>query len=729
MKKKRFLAWALTAVMTVGAGPVTALAAESAEGKENHVTATKTRSEEADENGAYTITLRVKGGSETITEENQLPADVVLVIDSSGSMAEGVDFCGGVLEMQADGCKEKYVCKECGCEYGKRRSETCTAVIHDRLFYAKAAASAFVEGFLTEDSKIRVGLCDFSGKNHIEAELTTEKKDLLDWIAGEDFNADHTDGTSYAAGLKKAGEMLADSENPKYIVLLSDGEPNRGDGRKEAQALIDKGVTILTVGIDVQGNMERYLKAISSKDKDGNAYYYESSANALTEILKNLRETISETIYAGTDAVLTDTINAEEFEYIEGSLTEDAAVEKNGNGITWRIGNLTQEEKTISFRVKPKAGKCGTLYTNTDVVLTYLDTEGKAQKLTREEIGHPFIEMPAPEIPAQYRKKITFKVVNGTWADGTTADKITYVTLLDANGNQSETGTGTLTAPTGMKANTNYGNGAWDTTPPTTVSGTADAAYTYSFSKISSGGGGGGGSHSHRNTTKTEPKQEEVLNKEDHFQYVQGYPDATVRPDANITRAEATVIFFRLLTDSVREKYLDTENSFTDVNAADWFNLGISTMENGGFVNGYKDGSFRPNGYITRAELATIISNFDDLEPVEESKFPDAAGHWAEAYINSAAEKGWLSGYADGLFRPNQLITRAETMSMINRVLERSVDADGLHADAKQWQDNPVGKWYYYAVLEATNPHEYERKDTTDVERWTAITAEKIWEN
>ena len=243
------------------------------------------------------------------------------------------------------------------------------------------------------------------------------------------------------------------------------------------------------------------------------------------------------------------------------------------------------------------------------------------------------------------------------------------------------------------------------------------------------GNNSGGGSHSHRNTTKTEPKQEEVLNKEDHFQYVQGYPDATVRPDANITRAEATVIFFRLLTDSVREKYLDTENSFTDVNAADWFNLGISTMENGGFVNGYKDGSFRPNGYITRAELATIISNFDDLEPVEESKFPDAAGHWAEAYINSAAEKGWLSGYADGLFRPNQLITRAETMSMINRVLERSVDADGLHADAKQWQDNPVGKWYYYSVLEATNPHEYERKDTTDVERWTAITAEKIWEN
>ena len=331
-------------------------------------------------------------------------------------------------------------------------------------------------------------------------------------------------------------------------------------------------------------------------------------------------------------------------------------------------------------------------------------------------------------IPDKYQKKVTFKVVNGTWADDTTADRIAYVTLVDANGNWSKDGSGALTAPVGMKANTNYSSGKWDAIPPTTVSGTEDVTYTYSFSRTT-GGGGGGGSHSNRNTAKNEPKQEEVLNKEDHFQYVQGYPDATVRPDANITRAEATVIFFRLLTDSVREKYLDTENSFTDVNAADWYNLGISTMENGGFVNGYQDGSFRPNGYITRAELATIISNFDDLEPVEESKFPDAAGHWAEAYINSAAEKGWLSGYADGLFRPNQLITRAETMSMINRVLNRSVDADGLHKDAKQWQDNPIGKWYYYAVLEATNPHVYERKDTADLERWTAITDEKIWEN
>ena len=222
---------------------------------------------------------------------------------------------------------------------------------------------------------------------------------------------------------------------------------------------------------------------------------------------------------------------------------------------------------------------------------------------------------------------------------------------------------------------------------------------------------------------------EEILNTEDHFQYVQGYPDGTVGPERNITRAEATVIFFRLLQDHVRAELLTAENEFPDVNLEDWFNLGVSTMEAGGFVSGYEDGYFRPNGKITRAELATIISNFDDLEPATENKFADVEGHWAEKYVNSAAAKGWISGYDDGLFRPNQYITRAETMSMINRVLNRRVDEDGLHADAKQWRDNVKGQWYYYAVLEATNHHDYQRADVKDMENWTAINPNKVWEN
>lgn len=254
-----------------------------------------------------------------------------------------------------------------------------------------------------------------------------------------------------------------------------------------------------------------------------------------------------------------------------------------------------------------------------------------------------------------------------------------------------------------------------------------DTPATAAFTNTKGSTGGGGSSSGSKN--KKPSKVDKVLNTADHFQYVQGYPDDTVGPERNITRAEATVIFFRLLNDSVRTEYLDATNEFPDVKLNDWFNLGISTMENGGFVSGYDDGLFRPNGYITRAELATIISNFDDLEPATENKFADVDGHWAERYINSSAEKGWLSGYEDGLFRPNQYITRAETMSMINRVLDRKVDAEGLHKDAKQWIDNPEYKWYYYTVLEATNHHEYEREDASDFENWTEIKPDKIWEN
>lgn len=315
------------------------------------------------------------------------------------------------------------------------------------------------------------------------------------------------------------------------------------------------------------------------------------------------------------------------------------------------------------------------------------------------------------------------KTISGTFGDMTFDKGEATFTLKH---NESKTASN---LPEGIgyevtEANTvGYTTTATDDKGTIAKNGTATAAFTNTKGSTDGGGSSSGSKN------KKPSKVDKVLNTADHFQYVQGYPDDTVGPERNITRAEATVIFFRLLNDSVRTEYLDATNEFPDVKLNDWFNLGISTMENGGFVSGYDDGLFRPNGYITRAELATIISNFDDLEPATENKFADVDGHWAERYINSSAEKGWLSGYEDGLFRPNQYITRAETMSMINRVLDRKVDAEGLHKDAKQWIDNPEYKWYYYTVLEATNHHEYEREDASDFENWTEIKPDKIWEN
>lgn len=230
----------------------------------------------------------------------------------------------------------------------------------------------------------------------------------------------------------------------------------------------------------------------------------------------------------------------------------------------------------------------------------------------------------------------------------------------------------------------------------------------------SSGGGGGGG------TTRPE------LEKGDHFAYIVGYEDGTVRPENNITRAEVATIFFRLLTEESREAYYSEVNAFTDVSDGDWYNNAISTLVNADIITGYTDGSFRPDAYITRAELAAIASRFDDISGGE-TRLTDIDGHWAEELISSAYNKGWVDGYPDGSFRPDQNITRAEVMTLVNRVLERAVDQDGMLDDMVTWSDNQPSSWYYEAVQEATNSHDYSRDEGETLETWTEITPPRDW--
>lgn len=217
------------------------------------------------------------------------------------------------------------------------------------------------------------------------------------------------------------------------------------------------------------------------------------------------------------------------------------------------------------------------------------------------------------------------------------------------------------------------------------------------------------------------------LNNVDHMAYVAGYPDGTVKPLSNITREEIATIFFRLLTDEVRNPIMSKTNSFNDMTADRWSNTAISTMEKGGFIHGYTDGSFAPSNNITRAEFATIASSLDDMTENVTHGFSDISGHWAEKYIADAVAKGWLAGYEDGTFRPEQNITRAEAMTIINRMLNRFVNKEGLHEDAAVWPDNSEGTWYYYAVEEATNSHDYERQSDGVYEKWTKINPNTDW--
>lgn len=383
---------------------------------------------------------------------------------------------------------------------------------------------------------------------------------------------------------------------------------------------------------------------------------------------------------------------------------------------------------------------------------------------------------------------VTFRIVNGTWSGGAAEDKTVSVVLYpQADG----TASGTLDAsyvPQIMLPAPGYENiaGGWEQTPNTDPNGiTGDVTYVYRFGST---GGGSSSGHSTRYTLHYEsnggtaykderyssgtkvtldktPTREsytftgwyadkaltdkitnvkmtgnktvyagwtatnvpDMLNGDDHYAYVVGYSDGTVRPNANISRAEVATIFFRLLKEEVRDGNLTTENTFADVTDGQWHNKAISTMAKLGAVKGRNAEAFDPDAPITRAEFATICARFDKTQISTSSNFTDISGHWAEKYIERAATLGWIAGYSDGTFRPSNYITRAEAMTMINRVLCRVPETESnLLPGMITWPDNQPGTWYYLAVQEATNSHDYDRKDAIH-EKWTALTEAPDW--
>ena len=381
---------------------------------------------------------------------------------------------------------------------------------------------------------------------------------------------------------------------------------------------------------------------------------------------------------------------------------------------------------------------------------------------------------------------VTFKIVNGYWSGETAEDRnVTVVLYPQADGSVG----GTLPAsavPSIMIPAAGYENaaGSWDAVPNIEPNGIVDSVtYTYTFGQTHSGGStstkltlhyesnGGTSYRDERYSSGTTvtldkaPVREsytftgwyadkaltdkitnvkmtgnktvyagwtatnvpDMLNGDDHYAYVVGYSDGTVRPNANISRAEVATIFFRLLKEEVRDGNLTTENTFADVTDGQWHNKAISTMAKLGAVKGRNAEAFDPDAPITRAEFATICARFDKTQISTSSNFTDISGHWAEKYIERAAALGWIAGYSDGTFRPSNYITRAEAMTMINRVLCRMPETESdLLPGMITWPDNQPGTWYYLAVQEATNSHDYDRKDAIH-EKWTALTEAPDW--
>ena len=247
-------------------------------------------------------------------------------------------------------------------------------------------------------------------------------------------------------------------------------------------------------------------------------------------------------------------------------------------------------------------------------------------------------------------------------------------------------------------------------------------SYTIKGSSGGHGGNGGG--------TVTIPDDVPTgLNGKDHYAYVVGYPDGMVYPQKNITRAEVATIFFRLLKDETREANMTKSNSYNDMKDGAWYTCAVSTLSKMGIIKGYEDGSFKPDASISRAEFAAIAARFDPDGDKTPATFSDVSSHWAKDEISIAANHGWIKGYEDGSFKPDQKITRAETMTLVNRVLKRLPETkDDLHKDMKTWPDNQKeSAWFYLAVQEATNSHYQKLKKDGTHETWESMRETRDW--
>lgn len=356
---------------------------------------------------------------------------------------------------------------------------------------------------------------------------------------------------------------------------------------------------------------------------------------------------------------------------------------------------------------------------------------------------------------------VTFRIVNGTWSGGAAEDKtVTVVLYPQADG----TASGTLDAsyvpqimlPAPGYENIAGGSSSSGHSTRYTLHYESNGGTTYKDERCSSGtkvtldktptresytftGWYADKALTQKITSVTMNSDKTVyagweatgvpdkLNGDDHFAYVIGYPDGKVHPEGNISRAETATIFFRLLKSDIRDGNLTADNEFSDVSDGQWHNKAVSTMAKLGIVKGRRADRFDPDASITRAEFAAICARFN-TKPVENSgSFSDISGHWAENEIERAAVFGWISGYPDGTFRPDARITRAEAMTMINRVLCRMPQSESDLLDSMvTWPDNKPSDWHYLAVQEATNSHDFDRQGEVS-ESWTKLTSVPDW--
>ena len=378
------------------------------------------------------------------------------------------------------------------------------------------------------------------------------------------------------------------------------------------------------------------------------------------------------------------------------------------DGLSLKVGTETytgvKDENTNIYKFSTKDGK-----TYPDTV-TYTAATTSAPAQFKWEIKQ---DIPAgTTVTLSYKLKLTTpKTATGTYG----------VTDLDGNGFVDGAETTKVVAADALYTNE---SAALYKDADTKLAEFPKPSVSYTIKGSSGGHGGNGGG------TVTIPDDVPTgLNGKDHYAYVVGYPDGMVYPQKNITRAEVATIFFRLLEDETREANMTKSNSYNDMKEGAWYTCAVSTLSKMGIIKGYEDGSFKPDASISRAEFAAIAARFDPDGDKTPATFSDVSSHWAKDEISIAANHGWIKGYEDGSFKPDQKITRAETMTLVNRVLKRLPETkDDLHKDMKTWPDNQnESAWFYLAVQEATNSHYQKLKKDGTHEKWESMRETRDW--
>ena len=430
-----------------------------------------------------------------------------------------------------------------------------------------------------------------------------------------------------------------------------------------------------------------------------------------------------------------------------------SSVTKAGTGytfVTWTGQNVAVTEKTVGDIIKEtsaeklKKEKCdlskdtfeqGKSYTYTAIFL-------------EDKLGGGDNKDQPDGIPDRYQ--VTINYVSSDTSKGSVGTLTKEVLTIYENGKEGKwaskgkvVASGSTATATGNRCYfVNWTKQQEGSTASSTVTSSANLpaqtienakggdVYTFTANFDRSSGGGSGGSNRPKPPVVEIPDDVPTgLNGKDHYAYVVGYPDGMVYPQKNITRAEVATIFFRLLEDETREANMTKSNGYNDMKDGAWYTCAVSTLSKMGIIKGYEDGSFKPDASISRAEFAAIAARFDPDGDKTPATFSDVSSHWAKDEISIAANHGWIKGYEDGSFKPDQKITRAETMTLVNRVLKRLPETkDDLHKDMKTWPDNQnESAWFYLAVQEATNSHYQKLKKDGTHEKWESMRETRDW--